>query len=164
MKFQQQVIAVLLFAGLLGVVGFVKAAAPTNVGVYNAIKTTQTIDTDHTGTWEVVDSMIVQQDDSCYSPYTIIGTAALDPGDVLYIGFKRGKPATGAATDTFTISLPREAQASVSQKFGFTLFDTLNSQTDSYDTVYITAAVKGNTNAEQVIITNVRCFAPVINK
>lgn len=156
---------------LIGAAGLIMAAvliagAPTNNGVANALIATQTIDSQITATWEFVDSMIVAQDDSCVSVYSIKGSAVLDPGNFLYIGFLiGGGDPNGTPSDTFKIEWPQQRTvAAKAFDFGFHIVDSHLTANDSTDTIYIMAAVKGGSKYEEVIVTNIQVAGSVIPK
>lgn len=142
----------------------IMAAAPTNNGVINTTIASTVVDSQMTSSWMFVDSLIVQQTDSCYSVYSVSGTASMAPGNILYVGFLIGGGDPYAApTDTFTLEWPAQRNTTKSLKFGFQIVDSLLSQTDDFDTVYVTAAAKGLTAQEAVTVTNFRIAGSVID-
>lgn len=133
------------------------AAAPANNSSINAGiegTTTVTVDSQWTENWKLIDSTIVIATDTCNIYVVGAGTATLDPGDKLYIGvISNGGDFDAAPTDTFLLELPSCETASKSLSFYITYVDSLRSQTDANDTLYFTAAVKGDSHSEEVAIT-----------
>ncbi len=142
----------------------VMAGAPANNGVAPALVASQVIDSEATGTWESVATLVVTQTDSCISAYTVQFTAALDPGDVLYVGFHIMGGVAAAATTVDTIAWPQEAKLGTSITRSCTLMDTSLTATDDLDSVFITAAIQGSTPSEYVTLTNIQASASVIPK
>ena len=144
------------------------AATPDNNSIIKAA-TTATVSADHSATtWTAVDSLIVIKTDTCYTLYTLTGTATMDPWDVLYIGIHDGGAVTTAvpSTDTLVVYPPNRPGTIGPQtvEFGFTYLDSLISQTDANDSIYVTAAVRGNTTVEQVALSSVILSAAVVDK
>jgi len=156
---------VLLWPVLNG--GSVQAVAgpPANNSEFRQVADTMTIDSQHSVNWEYVDSMVIAKTDTCYTVYTVSGTAILDPGDVLYIGIKDGEgDYDAAADDTLVVRAHRWPPGGKSYvPFSFIYLDSLISQTDASDTIYVTGAVKGSATWETVMIDNLHFTCEVID-
>lgn len=149
--------------GLLVIPLMIWGADPANNSVSKTTATI-TIDSQHTAAlWELVDSTIVAKTDSADTYYHISGTAAMDAGDRLFIGIATGS--TTQPVDTFEISIPKELNIgkAVTVYFGFVYVDSLRSQTDADDSIFVRAAVGGSSNPEKVTLTTVRLTGTVIN-
>lgn len=161
----------LILLGLLLIsVPFVFGAAPVNNSTVNTLISADTIDCQHTASeWEYIDSMIVQLTDTADVIYTFTATATLRPGQKLYLGFV---DATGNAytltsppnVDTVTYELSDKEHYSQSFNIGITFYDSLMSQTDRYDTIYVVGSVRGSTTWDEVILTNCRLSCMVADK
>ena len=115
----------------------------------------QEIDSQWTGTWEYIDSIIVVITDTGYSLCTISGVAALNPGEKLYVGLLNGGgDPTTAASDTLVVACDITQRGMVKMPFTFSIKDSTINQNDVTDTVYVTAAVGGSTAGEKVTIEN----------
>lgn len=111
----------IILCGLLAIVPiWLMAAAPTNVGrtvtltgttVLTAATDTMTVDSQWEGAWELVDSVILIKDDTCYTTYTFSAKVTLKPGQKLFYGFKDGGTGT-AVIDTNICELPFRARES----------------------------------------------------
>lgn len=156
-------VVVMLMAGS----ALVQSAPPANNSVVvgqTAWADTTTISTQHTSTWVLVDSFTVAKTDTCYVVYTAIGTAIMDPGDRLYLGFSDSTVATTTILDTVLLYYPDYMDTTGHVKFGIQRLDSLVSQTDENDVVILRAAVKGSDATEKVKIINLRLSAAVIDK
>lgn len=161
----------LILLGALALIAVnIMGAAPANNSAVNAAAT-DTVGAQHTATaWKHIDSIVVQLTDTCDVIYTYSGSAVLDPGQKLWIGFV---DATGATANTSTLAptvdtaiyeWSQEEPFSKTFKIGITFYDSLYTQTDRYDTIYVTAAVKSAENVDEVIITNGRLSCMVADK
>ena len=157
---------------LLGIVGLLIigstafGAAPELNGIQKATADTMTIDSQFSVTaWELIDSTLLIKTDTCFTVYSISGYAELSQGNQLFIGFVDGGDGSAAATDTFKVKLgdrgPTRGKAFV--PFHFVYLDSLISQTDANDTIYVTGAVGGGSVWEKVMLHHVRFTAEVIN-
>lgn len=155
------VLVVVLMAGLVQAV----AGPPANNSEFRQVADTMTIDSQHSVNWEYIDSMVIAKTDTCYTVYTVSGVAILDPGDVLYIGIKDGEgDYDAAADDTLIVRAHRWPPGGKSYvPFSFIYLDSLISQTDASDTIYVTAAVKGSAAWETVMIDNLHFTCEVID-
>ena len=130
------------------------AAAPTNNSVMNTVSTATAVDSQHnSAAWNYVDSMIVIKTDTCYTDYIVCGYATVSPGDKLYIGLIDGGSDVGASpTDTSIFTYSARNRGNGSLYFYAHYRDSLESQTDANDTIYVVAAVKGGSKWEEVTI------------
>lgn len=151
----------------------VYGAAPTVVE-RSSLTGDITIDSQHTGGWECVDSLYLSIDDTSGNVLTITGVALLKAGSKLYIGFgndsaNRVDSATGATTgftnsnlDTVLIEAPkswRGGQARVA--FSVRHVYVYTSQTDVQDTFYFNAACGGSDSWDYVKLEDVVVTAAV---
>ena len=155
----------LFVCALWGLAGLLMAAAPANNSAYDGGiegTTGATVDSQWTGDWELLDSLILIATDTCNMLTIATGTAAMDPGDKLYVGILSGGGDFEAApSDTLILEWPACMTYSTSLTFHISYTNTLRSQTDANDTVYVTAAVQGSTHAEEVTITGFSMSAVV---
>lgn len=157
----------ILFAvlNLLAIPFLLEAADPTNNSITSTESSTA-IDSQHTGVWQKVDSVVVIKDDSCDTYYHVGGTITLQPGQKFYLGFMKGIASAIEASmkNKKTYQLPVSARQSMSLTVGNYYIDSLRSQDDANDTIYVYCAVQGsNTNQDRVTITNLRLTGTVIN-
>ena len=156
---------------LLGIVGLfvagstVNAAAPAVVSQFKATADTMTIDSQFSVTaWEIIDSVLLTKDDTCLTKYTITGYAELSQGNQLFIGFLDGGDGSAAATDTFKVRGAGERHRGTAfVPFHFVYFDSLISQTDAADTIYVTGAVGGGSQWDKVMLHHIRFTAEVFD-
>ena len=141
-----------------------QAGPPANNSEFREVADTLTVDSQHSVVWEYIDSMIIAITDTCYTVYTVSGTAILDPGNVLYIGIKdgAGDPAA-AADDTLIVRAGTTWPGKSYIPFSFIYLDSSITQSDVADTIYVTAAVGGSTAYERVMIDNLYFTGQVID-
>lgn len=146
---------VLLIAALAMPFSVMAAAPDANTHGQSAI--TDTVDVDwSTTTWEFIDSIVMPKTDTCFVFYTAVGTAVIDPGNTLYLGWNlNGQSPTGIPDDTSIFSCPLSSRQSLTVDFGITFKDSLISQTDRTDTLFFVGAVSGSAGAQRVIISSV---------
>ena len=155
---------------ILFIVPFVMGAAPVNNSTVNALISVDTIDCQHTApTWEFIDSMIVRLTDTADVIYTFTASVTLRPGQKLYLGFVDATGNAYTATsppnvDTITYEWSAREHYSKSFNVGITFYDSLMSQDDRYDTIYVVGAVQGSTDWERVLLTNARLNCMVADK
>ena len=152
---------------LLALPFLLEAADPTNTSV-TSTEASNAIDSQHTGTWQLIDSNIVLKDDSCDTYYHVEGTITLHPGQKFYLAFVDGLSHASALTADMlnikTYQLPVSARQSMSLTIGNVYLDSLRSQTDVTDSIYVYCAVLGsNSNVDRVTITSMRLTGTVIN-
>ena len=155
---------VILLVGLalLCTVGLYAAAPDAHNEVHKLAD--QVIDSQYTASWEYIDSVIVIKTDTCYTLYTISGVAVLGPGDKLYVGLSDGGgDYTKAAADTIIVAGDISQRGTIRIPFSLTYQDSLVSQSDLNDTIYVTAAVGGSAASEKVTIENMFFEAKVID-
>lgn len=159
----------LVYLVVLGVMGIsLMAAAPASNNWAKFIGALTTIDSQYTDDqWELLDSIIVIKDDTCYTVYTMSGVAVLNENDKLYIGFDDGGGAGGLPVDTFIIEPFRKDYLARSgeMRVPFTVkhLDSLVSQTDANDTIYFYMAVFGSTAHEKVDVEDLILVAEVLD-
>lgn len=160
----KRILPVILLSVFAASTVMAQSGPPTNNGLINTVIASTVVDSQVTSSWEFIDSLILVQTDTCMSVYSVQGTAAMDPGNILYIGFLIcGGDPYAAPTDTFSLEWPASCRTSKSIDFSFQILDSLRSQTDDADTLYVTAAVKGTSKYEAVTVTNFRIAGSVIN-
>lgn len=143
-------------------------AAPAANTDIEKLGDTLTVDSQFTGAWELLDSVIVAKTDTCFTVYTIEGHAELDPDDILYVGFIDGGGAPGARNDTLIVDTfifyPDHGQTSKSVvAFKAMYIDSLISQSATADTIYYMAAVKGSAGSQKVLLLDVFRTATVLD-
>ncbi|MCK4783467.1 MAG: hypothetical protein KAV87_06930 [Desulfobacteraceae bacterium] len=148
------------------------AAAPANNSALTAL-VTDTVTTQHTATWQIIDSLVVVKSDTCDYVYTATGTVTLVKGKKLFIGLRIGSDSDQTDSQGVNISytalqnvyeLPVGSRRPKTYNYVITKVDSLLSQTDITDTVYVYAAVKGSTTQEQLVLTDNRLTATIIDK
>ena len=143
------------------VIGLMAAAPAINNWAAN-LGATFVVDSQSTSTqWELLDSIIVIKTDTCYTEYTMKGTAILGSYDKLYLGFDDGGGAGGAPLDTFIIVGDNSQRSEMQVSFAVSYLDSLISQTDANDTIYFYAAVGGSSSQEKVTLLNTILTAEV---
>lgn len=156
----------LIFLGLLGLAATALfAAAPESNNWFNNIDT-MTVDSQFSGGyWELVDSIIVIKTDTCYTLYTISGTAVLGYNDKLYVGFIDGGGSVVASpADTLIVKSPAvHSTDDVRIPFHFSYLDSLVSQTDANDTIYFVMAVGGSSSIDRVMVEDIILKAQVFD-
>ena len=142
----------------------VMGAAPTNNSA-TVTTATMAIDSQHTGVWKELDSMIVIKTDSCDTYYHYYGTAVVQPGQKLYVGFVDGDASaiTANIASGKMYQLPEYARGPMTIAFGGTYLDSLRHVDDANDSIRVVAAVKGNVNVEFITITGFRLTGTVID-
>lgn len=132
-------------------------ADPPDPNTHGQSAITDTVDVDwSTTTWEFIDSIVMPQTDTCFVFYTAVGTAVIDPGNTLYLGWNHnGGSPTGIPDDTSIFSCPFSSRQPLTVEFGLTFKDSLISQTDVTDTLYFVGAVSGSAGPQRVIISSV---------
>lgn len=163
----------IVLLGLLAIIPiWLMAAAPTNVGrtvtltgtlPVTAATDTMTVDSGWDGAWELVDSVILIKDDSCYTSYLFTARVTLQPGQKLFYGFKDGGTGT-AVFDTNICELPLRAREPKTFTISAQYQDSLLSQTDANDTIKVYVAVAGSTKQERVLLSRCRITSAVTNK
>lgn len=157
-------IALLVALGLLAATIF--SAAPSTNNWANKVADTMTVDSQYSGgSWELVDSIIVIKDDTCYTLYTIEGTALLGYNDKLYVGFiDGGGDPTANPGDTLIVRSPAVQSIDLAYvSFKFTYLDSLVSQTPANDTIYFVLAVGGSAASEKVMVEDIILTATVLD-
>ncbi len=150
-----------LFAVLLLFASNIYGADPTQI-TYIITVGDVTIDSQFTESWKNIDSLIVAPDDSASTMFTITGVVALDPGDLLYIGFGNDSANLTSASsailnnnlDSMLVKYPRSAKPGKIW-MGFSHQYVLETVASLTDTVYINAACIGSTQSEQVELYDV---------
>jgi hypothetical protein len=143
---------------------------------YRARANTYTVDAQKSGTWDSLASLIVVASDTGALYVSIQGTAVMDPGDKLYVGFACHQ-AVGAAApniDTFTVAAPRGVTGKqyIPFFFEYMVCDTVSTATglgDPFlgyigavtDTVKFRGACGGSTTKEYVELENVTYTAMI---
>jgi len=157
-------ISLLVALGLLTATIF--GAAPAINEWANKVADTMTVDSQYSGgSWELVDSIIVIKTDTCYTLYTIEGTALLGYNDKLYVGFIDGAgDPTANPSDTLIVRSPATYSIDIAYvSFRFTYLDSLVSQTDANDTIYFVLAVGGSAPSERVMVEDIILTATVLD-
>lgn len=149
-------VLLVLIAGI-----YVMGAAPAANNRFIVVGDTITVDSQHTGTWELLDTVIVVKTDTCYTLYTLTGYANLDPWDVLYLGFGDGGGA--AQSDTFEFHGPKGGYGKTKMPFIIWYVDSLIGQTDENDSINVYGAVRGSSQGEKVLLENVLLEVQVID-
>lgn len=129
------------------------AAAPTFSTFVSITPDTIVVDSQHTGNWEPIDSLVVARTDSGGFLITVTGWANLGPGDVLYLGLgndsaNRVDSATSATTGQTNTNLDTATFSNVGYrntraKTAFVLQYYFEGNGAVTDTVYVNAAVAG---------------------
>ena len=114
---------------------------------------TFTVDSQWTGVWAVVDSMIVIVDDTAFTFYHVSATALIKPGQRLYYGIKDG---AAAVIDTHILQLPGDADSAETVEIGVSYIDSTVDENTFNDSIQFVCAVSGSSNAERVLLTNIR--------
>jgi len=154
------VIVVLCGAGLW-------AAAPEFTGDVMKLADEVTIDIQHSAAaWKPVcaTGMDYSMTDSCMVVATVTGYVILDPGECLYIGFREIYTNDSVCVDTFEFCAPDNVEGAIKWPFAIQWVDSLLSQTDDIDTVFVNAACKGTGQGESVILKNVYGSVVIIDR
>lgn len=145
--------------------GALYADAPDFTGVAAKIADTVTVTQQWTGKWQPLGGpYIYTETDTCYAVTTVSGIATMDPGDKLYIGARIIKTNDSVVVDTFIFSTPPGITGSWRQPFVFQYLDTLDSQTDDIDSLFINAACGGSTGAERIFLENVYINTAILDR
>ena len=145
------------------------AAAPVNRNYYVDVGEV-TIDSQYSGNWEPVDSLVVVTSDSGTILVTISGTAVLDPWDKLYIGLgndsaNRVDSATSATTGQVNPNLDTVLMRPDDRQIGkaYVPFSvTIPVDNDgATDTLYLNMATGGSSSSEKVYIEDLFFIAAV---
>ncbi|MFH1740215.1 MAG: hypothetical protein ABIH23_14500 [bacterium] len=175
-------------AFVVAMAGTVMAAAPT-ANVYVKSLNTYTVDAQVSGTWDNLDTAVVVASDTAALYISIQGTAIMDPGNKLYIGFSchQALRATAVAPniDTFTVTCPPGAKGKQHIPFYFEYLtcDTVSTSTTATstfrgslgdpflgyiggvtDTVAFKAACGGSTTREYVYLENVTLTVKILDQ
>lgn len=159
---------VLAIPGLL----FAQSSPPDNNSAMTALLT-DTVTTQHTDTWQLIDSLVILKTDTCDYVYTATGSVTLVRGQRLYIGLRIGNNGNQSAGQGVNINytalnniyeLPVGSAREKTYKYVITKVDSLLNQTDITDTVYVYAAVKGSAPQERLILVDNRLTATIIDK
>lgn len=149
----------LLVLGCLLVVGAIMmAAAPANNSA-NSYTAAVTVDSAADVTWQKLDSVIVLKTDTCNVHYQYSAVVTLWPGQAIYIGLFKG--ATAKATDT--VLYPNNFEGPFQFTVGGYYKDSLRTQTDATDTIFIRGAVGGRTEYENVACSSLYISGAVID-
>lgn len=150
----------------------VMAAAPAFNGFVYKVDT-MTVDSslpDAQGA-ELIDSVIVVKTDTCYTLYTLSGRAQMDPWDKLYITFVDGGGADSSTSITAgvdTVLVQPQNPGRFDKKewvtFSACYLDSLISQTDANDTVYVRVHCGGTSQFDKVWLEDVFLKAEVLDK
>lgn len=123
-----------------------------------------TVDSQFTGSWKCLDSLILIVTDTSSVIISITGQVVMDPGDILYIGFgadsaNRTSEASGVLNNNLDSALfkyPRSARSGkIQMPFCAQYIYTYASQTDLTDTIYFNAACIGSSSSEAVELKDV---------
>ncbi len=142
---------------LLGVIALmpliVMAAAPTLETSETTNKATVVCSSQYTGTWQLIDSVVLAIDDTAKVLASVRGTVVLNPGNILYVGLANGYNG-GATTPTDTFTYEWSANEPYSKTFNIGAFIMDSSSTAITDTIFAYLAVKGSANVERVTVSN----------
>ena len=153
---------ILIVMSLVLCAGLAYGADPDNNSTYNQTATIS-VTADHSvATWTEIDSSIVLETDSCDVYWLAQGTAVLQPGQRLYIGF-RDSP-TGTRTNIKSFQVPHGSKGPMTIYWGNFYQDSLLSQTDKTDSIFLDAAVMGTGVNEKVVTTVINYTGTVINR
>ena len=131
------------------------SAAPTFNTVMSNSTDAITIDSQHTGDWENIDSLIFTTSDSARCLVTVSGTVEMDPADVLYIGFGTASDTFDLCLDTIIFKYPRAARpGKLTMPFVAQYIFTAGDGATT-DTLYVNGACGGNSPSEAVGLTDV---------
>lgn len=141
--------------------GLLFAAAPSSK---NAFSNTgdKTVDNQYTGSWDVLDSLIVIRSDSGATIITVTGIAVLDPGERLYLGLGHDSAnrtsetnlAPNSDLDTTQMAQPYGIKGRARVPFSFSYGISGNGALT--DTIYLNAACgssAGPVEVEDVCVT-----------
>jgi len=146
--------------GLLALAAVLMAGAPAN----NSRRVTvasATVDSQWTGNWQLIDTLIIVKTDSCETYYHFTATAILKPGQTLYYGFRDGT-ALLTPNDTHSVSVPFSATSPDTFQIGSSYIDSLLSPTDANDTLKVLMACRGTGVGERrVAVSSVIMTATV---
>lgn len=144
------------------------SAAPTFTGDAMLIADTCTVNIQHTAsTWKPVSTtpMIYTMTDTCFAVATVSGYAVLDPGDKLYIGIRNAAGGNDSVVvDTFQFNADENQHGQVLLPFTIMYIDSMDSQTDDTDTLFVNAACGGSSVSEYVQLKNVYGSVVIIDR
>lgn len=156
-----------IIASLLGTILLASAlyAADPIERVYYTSVGSQAIQTDHSGTWVLLDSSIVYTaTDSANIVTTVTGLAKLADGETVYLGINVDGTAplvSDSNSVTIQVSGGQNYEGYAYIPFTLRLVQELRSQTDLLDTVYINAASQDARSA--VELTDVEVTVAIYN-
>lgn len=137
------------------------AAAPANNSVHNTVASVSVTAQHDATTWTKADSVVMTYTDTCDAYIHASGTVTLQPEQTLYVSFAKD---AGSLTTAQTYSPPEGARDPLTLVFGNLYVDSLLSQTDRVDTIFLYLAVKGTGTGESVAVSSVYMTGTIIDR
>jgi len=159
-------IPLFLFAAMVMALS-VYSAAPTFQGDAMKLCDTLTINVSHSASkWKAVNTtpMVYSYTDTGFAVVTVSGVALLNPGGKLYIGIREVCTNDSIVEDTFIFQADETQGGLVRMPFTIMYVDSLLSQTDDIDSVFVNAACGGSVAWDYVKLENVYGSVVIIDK